>query len=168
MKKLPILFVPILFFFSACAWFHSKPQPTQLQIREFQTRTFETKDVKMVMKAILNALQDDGFIVKNADADLGFISASKETDLGYGGTVFRIGTSKEEGQDIRWKKTSVIETTANISEFGKSCKVRVNFVERILDNAGGVVEVNQITNAKFYQDFFSKVDKSIFLQKEKL
>src|SRR5437870_411717 len=32
---------------------------TQLQTREFQTRTYETTDTPMVMKALLNVLQDD-------------------------------------------------------------------------------------------------------------
>jgi hypothetical protein len=30
-----------------------------LQIREFQTRTYETADTAMVMKALLNVLQDE-------------------------------------------------------------------------------------------------------------
>jgi hypothetical protein len=118
----------------------------------------------MVMKAVLNVLQDEGFIVKNADSDLGFISATKETDLGssilvWGGT---------ETSESRYRKTSVIETTANISEFGDQCRVRVNFIKKILDNTGATMDVDQITDAQFYQDFFSKVDKGIFLQKEKL
>jgi len=37
-----------------------------------------------------------------------------------------------------------------------------------LDNKGGIREVKQIEEEKYYQDFFSKVDKGIFIQKEKL
>ena len=54
---------------------------TQLEIREYQTREYDTKDVKMVMKSLLNVLQDDGFIVKNASVDLGLISATKEINV---------------------------------------------------------------------------------------
>src|SRR5690349_12138102 len=53
---------------------------TQLQTREFQTRAYETTDTKMVMKALLNVLQDEGFIVKNANENLGLIVATKETE----------------------------------------------------------------------------------------
>ncbi len=166
MKKGFLPLILILLFSGACGLFQSKPKPTQLEIREFQTRTFETKNVKMVMKAMLNVLQDEGYIVKNADSDLGFLTATKETDLGGGNFVFWPKSSKDEPS--KWNKTSVIETTANVSEFGNSCKVRVNFVRKILDNTGAIVEVDQITDGKYYQDFFSKVDKSIFLQKEKL
>lgn len=161
MKRCLVL---LLILVSSCSWFESKPKPTQLQVREYQTRAYDTKNVKMVMKAVLNVLQDEGFIVKNADSDLGFISATKETDLGssilvWGGT---------ETSESRYRKTSVIETTANISEFGDQCRVRVNFIKKILDNTGATMDVDQITDAQFYQDFFSKVDKGIFLQKEKL
>ena len=48
-----------------------KPTPkTQLQTREFQTREYDTNDTKLVMKAVLNTLQDEGFVVKNAVVDL--------------------------------------------------------------------------------------------------
>ena len=38
------------------------PAKTQLQMREFQTRNFETTDDKAVLKALVNVLQDDGYI----------------------------------------------------------------------------------------------------------
>ena len=163
-NKFSLLFC-ILLLTQACSWFQSKPQPSQLEVREFQTRSFEIKDTKLVMKALLNVLQDEGFIVKNADTNLGFLSATKETDLGHGGVIFWVG---QKGQPERFKKTSVIETTANVSEYGNGCRVRVNFQEKILDNLGGTVAVSQITDGKYYQDFFAKVDKGLFLQKEKL
>jgi hypothetical protein len=58
-----------------------EPERTQLEIREFQTRDFDTADPKLVMKAMLNVLQDEGYVVKNAVVDLGLITAAKETDL---------------------------------------------------------------------------------------
>jgi len=54
---------------------------TQLQTREFQTREYDTNDVKLIMKAVLNTLQDDGFVVKNAVIDLGLLTAEKEIQL---------------------------------------------------------------------------------------
>jgi hypothetical protein len=54
----------------------------------------------------------------------------------------------------------------NISEFGKQSKVRANFQVKILDNQGRAVEVYQVEDPKYYQDFFMKVDKGIFIQKQ--
>lgn len=160
----------LAFMFAACAsgciWGTSSPPKTQLEIREFQTRTFDTKDTKLVMKALLNVLQDEGFTIKNADADLGFLSATKESDLG-GGPIWSWGTTTNKDSD-RWRKLRVTDATANVSEFGNQTRVRVSFQEKVLDNLGATMEARRVDDAKVYQDFFSKVDKGIFLQKEKL
>lgn len=154
---------------SSCIWGHSTPPKTQLEIREFQTRDFDTGETKLVMKAILNVLQDEGFTIKNADSQLGFLAATKEVDLGGGPTFnWNWGSSKGSSEPARWDKIRVIDATANISEYGKQTRVRVSFQQKVLDNLGAVTHAKPIDDAKFYQDFFSKVDKGFFLQKEKL
>src|SRR3989304_1429242 len=57
------------------------PEKSQLQIRELQTRMYDTSDTKMVMKTMLNVLQDDGFIVTEANTELGFLTASKDISV---------------------------------------------------------------------------------------
>ncbi|MFH0800241.1 MAG: hypothetical protein V2A66_08705 [Pseudomonadota bacterium] len=169
MKKRLMTALSLLILVSSCSWFTSEPPKTQLQIREFQTRTFDTKDPKLVIKALLNVLQDEGFIIKNADANLGFLSATKEVDLGGGSPFgFSWGTTNNSKEPARWNKLSVIDATANVSEYGKQCRVRVNFQKKILDNLGAVVEAGPIDDGNYYQIFFEKVDKGIFLQKENL
>ena len=139
------------------------PAKSQLEIRSLQTRTYDTHDSKMVMRTMLNVLQDEGFIVKEANAEMGFLTASKEMDVQtkeavFWGTFFG-GT---------WEKGAVVEATANVSEFGKQTKVRVNFQKKIYDSVGKVTKADQIQDPEFYQEFFAKVDKGMFLQKEKL
>ena len=56
--------------------------------------------------------------------------------------------------------------SVNVTEMGRRSKVRANFQARVLDNVGNPVEVYVIQDPKFYQDFFSKVDKGIFIQKQ--
>jgi ribosomal protein S8 len=149
-----------------CATTGVIPEKTQLQIREFQTRTYETNDTKMVMKAMLNVLQDEGFIVKNAVVDLGLLSAEKQVDVESKSEAFWAAFFL--GAQATWKKAYIIECSANVSEFGTQTRVRVNFQSKILDNKGGIREIKQIEDEKYYQEFFSKVDKGIFIQKEKL
>lgn len=166
MRKLWIFPIIMSMFVFGCATTAIIPEKTQLQIREFQTRTYETNDTKMVMKAMLNVLQDDGFIVKNAVMDLGLLSAEKTVDIESKGEAFLAAFFL--GAQATWKKASVIECTAIVSEYGNQARVRVNFQVKVLDNKGGIREVKQIEEEKYYQDFFSKVDKGIFIQKEKL
>lgn len=115
---------------------------------------------------MLNVLQDDCYIIKNANLELGFINATKEIDIENKGEA--IVASLFAGQYARWKKNSVWDMTSNISEFGNQCRVRVNFQIKILDNKGNTVTVKQIDDQKVYQDFFSKTDKGVFIQKEKI
>lgn len=166
MKTIGITLFFLIIFISGCATTGTVPPKTQLQIREFQTRTFETNDIKMVMKALLNVLQDEGFIVKHASVELGLLNATKEVDIENKGEAVLLILLV--GADARWKKNSIIECTGNVSEFGNQMRVRVNFQMKVMDNRGNVIKVGQIEDAKYYQDFFSKVDKGVFIQKEKL
>jgi hypothetical protein len=166
MKELIALACLLALALPGCTWGTGTPPKTQLEIREFQTRDFDTKDQKLVIKALLNVLQDEGFAIKSADANLGFLSATKEIDLGDG-FLWSVGTNNQR-TNARWRKLKVIDATANVSEYGDQTRVRVSFQEKVLDNFGAVMEVKQLQDGKFYQDFFSKVDKGIFLQKEKI
>ena len=164
MKKLWVLPFLLNICIFACATTGVTPERTQLQIREFQTRSYETNNTLMVMKALLNVLQDDYFIVKNADKDLGLLTATKEIDVESKSEVF--WTSVWSGENARWKKNCIIECSGNVSAFGNKTRVRVNFQMKTLNNKGEVMEVKQIEDPVYYQNFFSKVDKGIFIEKE--
>lgn len=151
---------------SGCTPARIEPQKTQLEIREMQTRSYTSKNLKLVMKAVINALQDDGFIIKGADKELGFISASKEVDIQDSTEAF--WTQFLQGNQARFRKNSIVEASANISEFGKETKVRVVFQMKVVDNFGAPVDARQIEDYYTYQEFFSKVDKSVFIEREGL
>jgi len=98
--------------------------------------------------------------------DLGLITATKELDVEDKGEAFI--SLLFEGDNARYKKNSIIECSGNVSEFGSQTKVRVNFQTKMMNNKGEVMDVRQVDDAKYYQEFFGKVDKGIFIQKEKL
>ena len=179
----PVLAAAVAFVTAACA--PVQPPKTQLEVRQFQTRTFDTSDDKLVMKAMLNVLQDDGYVVKNAVVDLGLITATREVDLAPGasggggggfldtlGGIVVLGGSGNvgiaTGGEPRFRKTEVLDFTGNVSEFGQQTKVRVSFQRKVLDNHGEVVDVRPVEDVDFYQNFFTRRDKGLFLQKEEL
>lgn len=142
---------------------------TQLEKRQFQTRTYETIDKPLIMKAMLNVLQDEGFIVYNANPLLGFIYGVKDFDT----SDKNIDISKEFGLsksrlNLNGIRVATIETTANVTEYGKSMRVRVNFKRKLLNIYGNAQFIDDVNDENYYQDFFSKVDKAIFLQKQKI
>lgn len=139
------------------------PEKSQLEIREIQTRMFDTTDAKSTLKTMLAVLQDEGFVVKEANVDLGFLTAERQLDVqtkdaAFWGAFF----------DRPWKKNATIEATANVAEYGKQIRVRVNFQEKVHDSDGKVATVEVIEDPKFYQEFFAKVDKGLFIDKERL
>jgi hypothetical protein len=79
----------------------------------------------MVMKAVLNTLQEEGYIVKNAVFDLGLLTTTKETNIEDKGQVLLQKLLRKKR--ATWPKNSIVEATANVSEFGKETRVRLNF-----------------------------------------
>ena len=142
---------------------------TQLEKRQFQTRTYDSSDKALVMKAMLNVLQDEGFIVYNANPLLGFIYGVKDFDT----SDPNIDISKEFGLskarlNMNGVRVATVETTANVTEYGKSMRVRVNFKRKLLNVYGNAQFIDDINDENYYQEFFSKVDTAIFLQKQKI
>lgn len=170
MKRLlkPMKFFVIifgLFFLSGCVANKSiGTVVTQLQVREIQTREFDTCDTKSVMKSMMNVLQDEGFIIKNAVADLGLLSAEKSIDIENRGEAFLC--TMLLGSSARWSKQNILEASGNVSEYGSKTRVRMNFQIKTMDNFGCPKVIKTIDDLKFYQDFFDKVSKGIFIQEQ--
>ena len=143
-----------------------------LQQRELESKTYPT-DTKALMRAVLAALQDDGFIVRTADAELGLITATRESAR-PAGELLRVGRKvaivMTYGIAALFPgpkdKSSVLEATANVAAFGTEARVRINFQLKLLDNGSRVREVRTEFEGRVYQEFFAKVDKGLFLQSE--
>src|SRR3989338_4775268 len=78
------LVLAFILLLGGCGGRSKQPPMSQLQVRQMQTHDYETQDYKMVMKAMLNVLQDEGFIVKNVDVKLGFLMGEKEVNVQQG------------------------------------------------------------------------------------
>ena len=50
---------------------------SQVQLRSFQTRAFDTTDRDKTLKTIIATMQDLGFVITRADADVGIVTGSK-------------------------------------------------------------------------------------------
>lgn len=145
--------------YSSCAAGNNSSDAIKSQIRQYQTHVYGIDDSKILMKAIFNVFQNNGYIIKNADTELGFIHASKEVDVenAVESTLLPLLV----GHTATWGKNKQIECTVNINDLGKGCRVRANCRWKIFDNKGNVTEVKQEESEKFYTKFFSKVNEEI-------
>lgn len=198
MKKLTSLFlVLILSLFQVlpvCA--KASISTPALEIRAVQTHLFPTSNKKDVFKATINTLQDEGFTIINIEDELGYIHAKKEfkgrrtdkkrvTIYSFELAYYIAMTALSYGVDapflaipiLRLKneladKTVIIDTNANVENYGKETKVRLTMIEKVLENADGYCyikssprKVVRINNPLIYNDFFNELDKSIFYEK---
>lgn len=78
MKKL-LMICMVGFCLVGCASTHNDVLGTrysQVQMRNYQSRAFETNDKSMVLRAVISTMQDLGFIIDRADEKLGTISGT--------------------------------------------------------------------------------------------
>ena len=145
---------------SAC----SKPRVvmTQLQVRQMQTRQYDIRDPKRALKAVLNVLQDEAYIPRQANLELGYVHAVKEVDVTEG----EFWAKFWQGKNARWHKNLIIDCAANVTEIHDGMRLRVNFQVKLMNNRGEVISVHAIEDPLFYQAFLQKVDKGVFYEKQ--
>lgn len=169
-------------------------QTRQYQTREYDTNDVKLI-MKAVLNTlqddgfvVKNAVVDLGLISAQKDIDLAGDNGGSNNGGGVGisGVGVGIGTQRDASfwQELflsfdadrrrsrsaveqRTKTFKMIEATINVSDFGKQSRVRASFQAKYLDQRGNPLDVYAISDAKFYQDFFVKVDKGIFIQKQK-
>jgi starvation-inducible outer membrane lipoprotein len=85
----------LLMMMSACASSNSAitASGSQVQLRQIQTREYETLDKAGTLRSVIATLQDLGFVIDKADYDLATITATKLQDYKVRMTV----TVRERG-----------------------------------------------------------------------
>lgn len=149
---------------------------TALQIRALQSRTYENQDAKTTLKTLLNVLQDEGYLVDYGNTELGLLHGTREVDelalQRFGEAPVALGHSDYQTTfPVPYGPTVNIvrlEATANVSDFSNQVKVRVNFQQKVANNLQGTVVAMPVTDPKYYQEFFAKLERGLFIQKQGL
>ncbi len=102
---------------------------SQVELRNIQTRRFETDDRVQTLRTVIATLQDLGFVIDKADETLGAVSATKL-----------------DGYELRMTVT-----------------VRPRPPESLLVRASAQYQMAPLENPETYQDFFTALEKSMFL-----
>ena len=102
---------------------------SQVELRQMQTREYDTLDKRGTLRSVVATLQDLGFVIDKADYDLATISATKLQEY-----------------EIRMTVT-----------------VRERNGDRLAVRANARFNEQPIEDPKSYQDFFTTLDKALFL-----
>jgi hypothetical protein len=163
----------------ACATAQQSALPRGLQapleLRQAQSRTFETADARLVLKAALNVLQDEGFVIREANAELGLVTAVMEQSKHSTNHALRV---------VKWvlvpstwgaslllpdgrTEVSAVEANVNVTQDATRTRVRISLVSKVSDRSG-VSSVRPIDDPLAYQALLARLDKAVYLQKEGL
>jgi hypothetical protein len=114
---------------------------SQVQLRSFQTRAFDTTDREKTLRTIIATMQDLGFVIDKADATLGSVSGTKLANY-----------------ELRM-------TVAVRAHGATQLLVRAN--AQFADPRRNVAAV-AIEDPATYRDFFTALAKSLFLEAQEV
>ncbi len=140
--------------------------------RQAQTRRFDTDDETSLLSASAGVIQDLGFTLDESETKLGLIVASKDRDAVEGGQVAgSILLAVLFGVSVPWDKNQKIRislVTRRIGKEGKSTAVRITFQRIVWNTRGQISKLESLNDPKFYQEFFSKLSKAVFLEAQEI
>ena len=174
MRYLKPFYLAVAFCLAGCATGIAREaltlQPEALQQRRLQTRRFETIDEARLLSAALDVLQDLGFAVDEATPQLGLIVVSKNRDADSTGEIlgsFIVGAVSDSEVTYNVEQKIRASVVTRVVENGHSI-LRITFQRTVWNNRGEISENESIDEPSVYQEFFSKLSKSVFLRAQEL
>ena len=141
--------------------------PESMQQRQTQSRYFETSDEPAILAASAAVLQDLGFNLDESETDLGVLVASKQRDATEAGqVVLGVIVAGLFGTSATWDEEQKIRASLITRPSGEDegrITVRITFQRIVWNNEGNISRNESIDEPEIYQEFFSKLSKSIFL-----
>jgi hypothetical protein len=140
--------------------------PTAMQNRQMQTRRFDTKDEEKLQRSGAQVLQDLGFQIDESETKLGVIVGSKSRDATeVGQIVGSIVLAILVGVHLPTDKNQKIRASlvTKLVDGGNDTTVRVTFQRIVWNTQNQVSKIEGLNEPKLYQEFFDKLQQSVFL-----
>lgn len=139
--------------------------PQSLERRQLQTRTFDTTNEGQILQASAGLLQDLGFTLDSTQSTLGLLSASKEREAREGGQIVgAVLVSALLGVRTDYDRNQRIRASVVTHPSGGKIAVRVTFQRVVWNTANQITRLEFVDDVEIYQEFFSKLSKSVFLE----
>ncbi len=145
--------------------------PQTLELRQMQSRRFDTADEKKLLAACAALLQDLGFNLDESCSELGVIVGSKNRSaVETGQVVGSIMLALLTGADSPYEKTQRFRASVvtRPSEDHQSVIVRVTFQRTVWNTANQISRNEPLAKPEQYQEFFDKLSKAVFLEANNL
>lgn len=185
--------VVILIFLSACSTSDTPPQNsmrlTSDRVARFsmQSRDFDITDRSELMRAVMNVVQDQHYVIREVNAGVGTLYADQTYDIGQplsffgipithfhqkpwagGNLAIQLGPFELAGGQnslyVVKKNSSVSVVLLPLENNKKGFQIHVSIEMRDFYNDGHVGEIWLVRDPKIYQNFFDALSKAIYLQ----
>ncbi len=139
--------------------------PESLADRQLQTRVFETNDEMKLLTASAALLQDLGFTIDQSEVGCGVIVSSRDRNVTDPGEVIMSMTlAVLLGVYHPYATTQkVLASLVTKPLDGKRIAVRITFQHMVWNVDNKLIKNESINEPEIYQEFFSKLSKSVFL-----
>jgi len=146
--------------------------PSSLADRQLQSRVYEDVSEADILSASVGILQDLGAKITETETDLGLIVGEKmrdATDPGQvaGAVVMAILLGASMSVDDRQKiKFSLVTTPVSAAQNNNRWLVRLTIQRIVWNTQNQVSRIEAVRDADIFQEFFEKLDKSLFLEQQ--
>ena len=139
--------------------------PESLADRQLQTRIFETNDEMKLLTASAALLQDLGFTIDQSEVGCGVIVCSRDRNVTNPGEVIMSMTlAVFLGVYYPYATTQkVLASLVTRPLDDKRIAVRITFQHMVWNVDNRLIKNESINEPQIYQEFFSKLSKSVFL-----
>jgi len=139
--------------------------PESLADRQLQTRIFDTNDEMKLLTASAALLQDLGFTIDQSEVGCGVIVSSRHRDVTDTGEVVLslalavlLGVYRPVDRN---QKVMASLVTKPLDD--KRIAVRITFQHIVWNTQNQITKRERVNEPEIYQEFFSKLSKSVFL-----
>ena len=138
--------------------------PETLADRQLQTRVFETDNEGRLLEASAAVLQDLGFTIDESEVKCGVIVCSRDRNVTE---LYNVGLSILASLffiDYEYAtRQKVLASLITRPLEANRIAVRITFQHLVWDTQKDLIKNERINEPEIYQEFFSKLAKSVFL-----
>ena len=139
--------------------------PETMAWRQQQTRRFEIADEKKVISSCAALLQDLGFTLTESETVLGVLTASKDrTAVEAGQVIGAAFLSALAGTNVAHDTHQTFKASVVTRPQDDSILVRVTFQRVVWNSHNAISKLERLNDPVQYQEFFTKLSKSLFLE----
>ena len=146
-----------------------------LKKRAIQSQRFRNLQKKQIMSAVVGVIQDLGFTLDEGDSELGVFVGSKSRSAVDAhqrlSVVFQVlgGNNQVEYDRLqRFRLSVIIYPVSDKNTDRGDYLVRTNFQRIVWNNLNQISRAESLNDPEFFRDFFSRLSKSLFLDKADL